>query len=157
MMRYMHKQRPDMLISWYDSMLPSGGVSYQDSVNDSNKQFLTDSEDGTRAIDEFMMNYNWTSSKVDTTIATMKSIGRSQFDAFAGIDVQQNCMDTSFRDHLLVDEDGMTRLSLALYCPNSTLGLSKSGENFHEVEQVFYTCLLYTSHGLRFLQQYAVQ
>ena len=46
MMRYMHKQRPDMLISWYDSMLPSGGVSYQDSVNDSNKQFLTDSEDG---------------------------------------------------------------------------------------------------------------
>ena len=139
MMRYMHKQRPDMLISWYDSMLPSGGVSYQDSVNDSNKQFLTDSEDGTRAIDEFMMNYNWTSSKVDTTIATMKSIGRSQFDAFAGIDVQQNCMDTSFRDHLLVDEDGMTRLSLALYCPNSTLGLSKSGENFHEVEQVFYT------------------
>ena len=35
----------------------------------------------------------------------MNSIGRSQFDAFAGIDVQQNCMDTYFADHLLVDED----------------------------------------------------
>ena len=139
MMRYMHEKRPDMLISWYDSMLPSGGVSYQNAVTDANKQFMTDSADGTRAIDEFMMNYNWYESQVTTTISTMKSIGRSQFDAFAGIDVQQNCMDTSFRDYLLVDADGMTRLSLALYCPNSTLGLSTSGENFHEVEQTFYT------------------
>ncbi len=38
-----------------------------------------------------------------------------------------------------MDANGITRLSLALYCPNSTLGLSTSGENFHEVEQVFYT------------------
>ncbi len=139
MMRYMHKKRPDMLISWYDSMLPGGNVSYQDSVNDNNKQFMTDSEDGTRAIDEFMMNYNWSNWKVNTTINTMKAIGRSQFDAFAGLDVQQNCMKTSFRDELLIDEDGYLHLSLALYCPNSTMGLSTSGENFHEVEQDFYT------------------
>ena len=139
MMRYMHKMRPDMLISWYDSMVPAGGVSYQNAVNDANKQFMTDSEDGTRAIDEFLMNYNWYENQVDTTISTMQSIGRSEFDAFAGLDVQQNCMNTPFRDHLLVDANGITRLSLALYCPNSTLGLSTSGENFHEVEQVFYT------------------
>ena len=139
MMRYMHKKRPNMLISWYDSMLPTGGVSYQNAVNDSNKQFMTDSADGTRAIDEFFMNYNWYDSQVTTTISTMKSIGRSQFDAFAGINVQENCMNSSFQDNLLVDADGMTRLSLALYCPNSTLGLAKSGEDFHEVERTFYT------------------
>ncbi|MDY4220306.1 MAG: discoidin domain-containing protein, partial [Candidatus Faecousia sp.] len=139
MMRYMHQQRPDMLISWYDSMLPTGGVSYQNAVTDANKQFMTDSADGTRAIDEFMMNYNWYETQINTTISTMKAIGRSQFDAFAGIDVQQNCMDTSFRDYLLVDADGVTRMSLALYCPNSTMGLSTSPENFHEVEQTFYT------------------
>lgn len=84
MMRYMHKMRPDMLISWYDSMVPAGGVSYQNAVNDANKQFMTDSEDGTRAIDEFLMNYNWYENQVDTTISTMQSIGRSEFDAFAG-------------------------------------------------------------------------
>ena len=96
MMRYMHKMRPDMLISWYDSMVPAGGVSYQNAVNDANKQFMTDSEDGTRAIDEFLMNYNWYENQVDTTISTMRSIGRSEFDAFAGLDVQQNCMNTPF-------------------------------------------------------------
>ena len=109
MMRYMHKMRPDMLISWYDSMVPAGGVSYQNAVNDANKQFMTDSEDGTRAIDEFLMNYNWYENQVDTTISTMQSIGRSEFDAFAGLDVQQNCMNTPFRDHLLVDANGITR------------------------------------------------
>ena len=139
MMRYMHEKRPDMLISWYDSMLPGGTVWYQNAVNDSNKDFMMDSEDGTRAVDEFFMNYNWYSTEVEETIDTMKSIGRSQFDAFAGLDVQQNCMKTTFRDYLLVDEDGLAQLSLALYCPNSTLGLSTSGEDFHEVEQTFYT------------------
>ena len=138
MMRYMHKKRPDMLISWYDSMLPSGGVSYQDAVNNSNKQFLTDSEDGTRAIDEFFMNYNWNPSKIDTTISTMKSIGRSQFDAFAGFNVQANVYGDRLADHLLVDEDGLARLSLALFCANMSMSLATDGEEFHETEKGYY-------------------
>ena len=139
MIHYMHAKRPDMLISWYDSMISTGSVSYGDGVNSYNKIWMEDDANGVRGVDEFFMNYNWTSSKIATTISTMKSIGRSQFDAFAGIDVQQNCMDTYFRDHLLVDEDGLARLSLALYCPNSTLGLSADGAQFHEVERTFYT------------------
>ena len=139
MIHYMHAKRPDMLISWYDSMVEGGSVSYGDGVNDSNKFWMKDDENGVRGVDEFFMNYNWTDSKIATTISTMRSIGRSQFDAFAGIDVQQNCMDTYFRDHQLVDEDGLAKLSLALYCPNSTLGLSADGAQFHEVERTFYT------------------
>ena len=139
MIHYMHAKRPDMLISWYDSMIYTGSVSYGDGVNSYNKLWMEDDENGVRGVDEFFMNYNWTSSKIATTIDTMKSIGRSQFDAFAGIDVQQNCMDTYFRDHLLVDEDGIAKLSLALYCPNSTMGLAADGEEFHEVERTFYT------------------
>ena len=139
MIHYMHAKRPDMLISWYDSMVESGSVSYGDGVNSSNKLWMEDDANGVRGVDEFFMNYNWTASKISTTISTMRSIGRSQFDAFAGIDVQQNCMDTWFSDHLLVDEDGIAKLSLALYCPNSTLGLSADGAQFHEVERTFYT------------------
>lgn len=47
-------------------------------------------------------------------------------------------MNTSFRDEMLVDEDGKLKLSIALYCPNSTLGNSANGAQFHEVEQDFY-------------------
>ena len=139
MIHYMHAKRPDMLISWYDSMIYTGSVSYGDGVNSYNKLWMEDDANGVRGVDEFFMNYNWNSIKIATTISTMKSIGRSQFDAFAGIDVQQNCMDTYFADHLLVDEDGIAKLSLALYCPNSTMGLAADGAAFHEVERTFYT------------------
>ena len=138
MMRYMHKKRPDMLISWYDSMLPTGGVSYQNAVTSANSAFMKDSEDGTRAIDEFFMNYNWYESQVSTTISTMKSIGRSQFDAFAGFNVQANVYGDRLNDHLLIDEDGLARLSLALYYAGQTLSLAKTGEEFHETERGYY-------------------
>ncbi len=139
MMRYMHRMRPDMLICWYDSMLPGGSVSYQDSVSDANKQFMKPDEDGVVPVDQFFMNYNWYSGQVNATVRATNSINRSPFDAFAGVNVQENCMKSAFRDEVLVDEDGRMKISLALYCPNSTLGLSPDGEAFHKIEQQFYT------------------
>ena len=138
MMRYMHKKRPNMLISWYDSMTNSGGVSYQNAVNSRNDRYMKPDDTGNWGVDQFMMNYNWYDSQVNTTISTLKGMGRSQYDGFAGLDVQQNGMNTAFRDHQLFDEDGLLKLSVALYCPNSTLGNSSSGENFHEIEREFY-------------------
>lgn len=138
MIRYMRAKCPDILISWYDSMLPSGGVSYQNAVNSSNQRWMERSDDGSVGINEFFMNYNWYTGQISTTVSTMNSINRSPFDAYAGLDVQQNGMNTPFRDELLVDEDGKLKLSIALYCPNSTLGNSANGAQFHEVEQDFY-------------------
>ena len=139
MIRYMRAKCPDILISWYDSMLPSGNVSYQNAVNSANQAWMERSEDGSVGINEFFMNYNWYSGQIETTVQTMNAIDRSPYDAFAGLDVQQNGMRTPFRDDLLVDEDGKLKISIALYCPNSTLGNSADGAQFHEIEQDFYT------------------
>ena len=138
MIRYMRAKCPDILISWYDSMLPTGNVSYQNAVNSQNQRWMERSDDGSVGINEFFMNYNWYDTQISTTVNTMNSIGRSPYDAFAGLDVQQNGMNTPFRDELLVDENGKLKLSIALYCPNSTLGNSADGAQFHEVEQDFY-------------------
>ncbi len=138
MIHYMHKLRPDMLISWYDSMTAGGGVSYQDAVNDSNKLWMEFDDEGTMGVNEFMMNYNWTDSKIRTTISTMRSIGRSEFDAFAGFNVQANVYGDNLRDYLLVDEDGLARISLSLYYNNQTITLAKDGEDFHKTEQSYY-------------------
>ena len=138
MMRYMHAKRPDMLISWYDSMISSGGVSYQDAVNSYNKSWMEPNEDGIWGVDEFFMNYNWSASKIATTINTLKSIGRSQFDAFAGCKVQANVYGDRLQDHLLVDEDGIAKLSLALYYVNQTITMAKDGEDFHKTEQDYF-------------------
>ncbi len=138
MMKYMRKKCPDILISWYDAMVPSGGISHQDAVNDQNKAWMEPDAEGNYCVDEFFMNYNWYESEVSTTINTMNSINRSPFDAYAGLDVQQNGMNTGFRDYMLLDANGKMKLSFALYCPNSTLGISASGEEFHKNERTFY-------------------
>ena len=138
MMRYMHEKRPDIVISWYDSMVETGGVSYQDAVNDSNKFWMTPNEKGYWGVDEFFMNYNWYEYDVTQTINTLKSIGRSQYDAFAGFNMQANVYGDQLRDHLLVDEDGVAKLSLALYYSGQTQTVAKDALDFHRTELGYY-------------------
>ena len=132
MIAYMRQQRPDMLIGWYDSITDSGNLSYQDAVNGSNSGWVS------AGVNEFFMNYNWTTQDVNTTVSTMQGLGKSQYEAFAGLDVQQNCMNTNFSSNYLLNNSNKLKLSLALYCPNSTMGLSGDGADFHEVERQFY-------------------
>lgn len=138
MMKYMRKKCPDILISWYDAMVPGGSISHQDAVNEENKAWMEPDAEGNYCVDEFFMNYNWYESEVSTTVNTMNSINRSPFDAYAGLDVQRYGMNTEFRDYMLLDANGKMKLSFALYCPNSTLGISASGEDFHRNERIFY-------------------
>lgn len=132
MIAYMRQQRPNMLIGWYDSITDSGYLSYQDAVNGSNSGWVS------AGVNEFFMNYNWTTQDVNTTVSTMQNLGKSQYEAFAGLDVQQNCMNTYFSSNYLLNNSNKLKLSLALYCPNSTMGLSGDGADFHEVERQFY-------------------
>ena len=138
MMRYMHEKRPEIVISWYDSMTEQGGVSYQDAVNDTNKFWMTPNEKGYWGVDEFFMNYNWYEYDVTQTINTLKSIGRSQYDAFAGFNMQANVYGDQLRDHLLVDEDGVAKLSLALYYSGQTQTVAKDAVDFHRTELGYY-------------------
>ena len=132
MIAYMRQQKPNMLIGWYDSITDSGNLSYQDAVNGSNSGWVS------AGVNEFFMNYNWTTQDVNTTVSTMQNLGKSQYEAFAGLDVQQNCMNTNFSSNYLLNNSNKLKLSLALYCPNSTMGLSGDGADFHEVERQFY-------------------
>ena len=132
MIAYMRQKRPDMLIGWYDSITDSGNLSYQDAVNGSNSGWVS------AGVNEFFMNYNWTTQDVNTTVSTMQNLGKSQYEAFAGLDVQQNCMNTNFSSNYLLNNSNKLKLSLALYCPNPTMGLSGDGADFHEVERQFY-------------------
>ena len=132
MIAYMRQKKPNMLIGWYDSITDSGNLSYQDAVNGYNSGWVS------AGVNEFFMNYNWTTQEVNTTVSTMQNLGKSQYEAFAGLDVQQNCMNTNFSSNYLLNNNNKLKLSLALYCPNSTMGLSGDGADFHEVERQFY-------------------
>lgn len=141
---YMHEKDPNIRIGWYDSMTTEGPVNYQDSLNPLNVGFFQNN--GKTVTDEFFLNYNWdresTSfpelSKVDMSIKTANEVGRSQYDIFAGVEVQQNAYNDKFPVEHLLDEDGKLKLSLAMYCPNSTLSMAKDMEDFYKHDQKFW-------------------
>ncbi len=71
---------------WYDSMLASGQVIWQNELNDKNKMFF---QDGTfRVSDSIFLNYAWSQSKL-TSSATKATdeLKRSRYDVYAGIEM----------------------------------------------------------------------
>lgn len=141
---YMHKKDPNIRIGWYDSMTTEGDVNYQDSLNPLNVGLFQNN--GQRVTDEFFLNYNWDKdstsfpelNKVDMSIKTANEVGRSQYDVFAGVEVQQNAYNDKFPVKHLLDEQGKLRLSLAMYCPNSTLSMAKDMDDFYKQDQKFW-------------------
>lgn len=138
MMRYI-KRKSELHVSWYDSQDNTGKVNYQDSINSQNDMYVKLAEDGEYAVDEFFLNYNWTTSKINTTVETMNGHNRNPFDAYAGFEIQQNSYNTKINTEALLDENKQPKVSIALYTPNSTMGLAENPADFHEKEVNLWT------------------
>ena len=71
---------------WYDAMLTSGTVSWQNELNGNNSVFLQDGN--TRTSDGMFINFFWNGSgRPNTSRNTARNIGRSEFDVFTGVDL----------------------------------------------------------------------
>ncbi|MGL4989595.1 MAG: endo-beta-N-acetylglucosaminidase [Sarcina sp.] len=141
---YLKEAAPDLKIGWYDSMTTDGPVRYQDALNPLNVGFFQN--EGKTVTDEFFLNYNWDrpsssfpeKTKIDMSVDTANSVGRSQYDIFAGVEVQQNAYNDKFPVEHLLDKDGKIRTSLALYCPNSTFSMAKDVDDFYKHDSKFW-------------------
>ncbi|GHH97894.1 endo-beta-N-acetylglucosaminidase [Neobacillus kokaensis] len=138
MMRYI-KRNSNLQISWYDAQDNTGAVNYQDAVTAENDLYVKPADDGVYAVDEVFLNYNWTTSKINTTVETMNGHKRSPFDAYAGFELQANSYNTKIDTDVLLDENKQAKVSIALYTPNSTMGLAIDPADFHEKEKTLWT------------------
>lgn len=138
MMRYI-KRNSELNVSWYDSQANDGKISYQDSINEKNDMYVKPAKDGVYAVDEFFLNYNWNDKKIDTTVSTMDKHNRSPYDAYAGFELQQNSHHTKIDTDALLDDKKQSKVSIALYTPNSTMGLADDPADFHEQENYLWT------------------
>ncbi|WP_152393458.1 endo-beta-N-acetylglucosaminidase [Paenibacillus guangzhouensis] len=138
MMRYV-KRHSNLRFSWYDAQSNNGNVSYQNAVNSNNDMYVKPAADGTYAVDEFFLNYNWGTSQINTTVTTMKGHNRDPYDAYAGFEIQQNSYNTNINTTPLLNEQKQPKVSIALYTPNSTMGLAANPADFHEKEKYLWT------------------
>ena len=125
--------------SWYDAMTYEYGRYHADGLGEYNYQFMEKEGDKVPA-DHFFANFNWTKEKNDYSVTMAEWLGRSQFDVFAGLELQQGgSYKTKVKWDALFDEKGKLRLSLGLFAPDTITSLGKTGEDYHKNENIFFT------------------
>lgn len=73
----LHQQVPGGLVLWYDSVVSSGQLKWQDELNEQNRVFF-DSCDG------FFTNYNWREAHLERMLG---QAGERRADVYVGVDV----------------------------------------------------------------------
>ncbi|GAB3845288.1 hypothetical protein GCM10028822_03530 [Hymenobacter terrigena] len=136
-----------MEIHWYDAMLPSGVVSYQNTLNTSNSPLLQSGPD--RVSDAMFTNYFWSgATAINTAVTTAASIGRSPFDVYSGADIwpgrnpQQLFNSTTWLGNYYTGNNPATpRTSLAVFAPNLTFngGLNNFNSNPADYQNFYNT------------------
>ena len=125
--------------SWYDAMTYEYGRYHEDGLGEYNYPFMQKEGDKVPA-DHFFANFNWTKEKNDYSVTMAKWLGRSQYDVFAGLELQQGgSYKTKVKWDALLDENGKLGLSLGLFAPDTITSLGKTGEDYHKNENIFFT------------------
>uniref|UniRef100_A0A667YW64 Cytosolic endo-beta-N-acetylglucosaminidase n=1 Tax=Myripristis murdjan TaxID=586833 RepID=A0A667YW64_9TELE len=75
----MHERVPGSQVLWYDSVLETGQLKWQNELNQSNRVFFD-------ACDGFFTNYNWTEQSLEWMKTYSGAQGR-QADIYVGVDV----------------------------------------------------------------------
>ena len=85
---YAAKVNHPIKYSWYDAMTYKYGRYHEDGLGDYNYQFMQKEGDKVPA-DQFFANFNWNKEKNDHSVEMAKWLERSQYDVFAGLELQQ--------------------------------------------------------------------
>ncbi|MFC4511399.1 endo-beta-N-acetylglucosaminidase [Streptomyces ehimensis] len=78
---------PGLRVTWYDAMAISGDIAWQNELNDRNSPFF-------RAADTMFLNFNWSRTGLTSSGELARSLGRSPYELWAGVDVEANGWDT---------------------------------------------------------------
>lgn len=131
------KKSVAMEIMWYDSMISSGEINWQNYLTDQNKMFLQDGDD--RVSDSMFLNFWWSNESQQRSYEKALEIGRSPFDLYAGIDVEANGTKTNVKWENLFQEDGSAWASLGIYRPDWAFKSSETMNQFYQKEENFWT------------------
>eukprot|EP01132_Coremiostelium_polycephalum_P006147 gene6147-7657_t len=114
----MHKQLPGSLVIWYDSVIESGELVWQNELNEKNNMFF-------QSCDGIFLNYKWNPTMLKNSLAIAKE---RNHDVFVGTDVwgRGTFGDGKLNTPIGIKESINSNLSTALFAPAWTHEDSKS-------------------------------
>jgi mannosyl-glycoprotein endo-beta-N-acetylglucosaminidase len=119
---------PNGMIIWYDSVIKSGELKWQNELNDANQVFF-------ESCDGIFLNYNWRDEHlVRSKEIIQKSYPNRQHDVFVGIDVFGRGQVAKWQSHETLAQIRNHDLSVAIFAPGWTW------ESLHEKVSLFEEC-----------------
>lgn len=123
------QENSDLHIQWYDAMTESGGISWQNALNDNNDWYF---QYGSDLVSQWMfLNFWWSESGLTSSAELATSLGRDPYELYAGVDVQASGYNTGVNWDALFPEGAEHVTSIGFYCPNWTYSNASSHQAFY--------------------------
>ncbi|MFI9554699.1 endo-beta-N-acetylglucosaminidase [Nonomuraea endophytica] len=106
-----HLRAKGMQVMWYDAMTESGAISWQDALTSANDSFF-------QAADNMFIDFGWSSLTSSRDLA--RTMGRSEFDLYSGIDTEANGYNSSVNWNAVFPGGQPHVTSLGIYRPEWT-------------------------------------
>lgn len=87
-----HEDIPNGVVIWYDSVIESGSLSWQNEVNERNIEMY-------RGTDGILLNYWWGRSQLEKTVDILKNDPEELAKVYVGIDVFGRGQTAGFHSH----------------------------------------------------------
>lgn len=87
-----HEEIPNGVVFWYDSVIDTGALDWQNEVNSQNIEMY-------RGADGILLNYNWNNAHLQRTVDILKNDPIELAKVFVGIDVFGRNQMAGFHTH----------------------------------------------------------
>ncbi|MDH6124988.1 endo-beta-N-acetylglucosaminidase [Kitasatospora sp. GP82] len=134
-MRYARTRGP-VEFQWYDAMTTSGDVGWQEQLDTANEAFLQ--EGSGRVSDSMFLDFGWTASGPDSSRSVARSLGRSEYDLYSGVDTEAAGYNTSVAWDALFPPGKPQVTSLGLYRPEWTFKSATDRADFYAKDSRYW-------------------
>ena len=133
-----YREQSTLKLVWYDAMIDDSRVIWQDELNNHNQMYFQN--DDSNMSDVFFINFRYNEVNLEDSKALAQQLGRSEWELFAGIDIQSKSYKTPVKWDMLYKNGQPNNTSVGLYWSNSTFDISetKAPEDVYSNEQKFW-------------------
>jgi mannosyl-glycoprotein endo-beta-N-acetylglucosaminidase len=130
------QENSNLEIEWYDAMTESGVVSWQNQLNSQNDWYF---QWGDTLVSETMfLNFWWNPTLLNNSRTLAQSLNRSEYDLFAGIDVEANGYNSSINWSAPFPSGLPHVTSLGIYRPDWCYNSSNTLANYYDKSSIFW-------------------
>ena len=130
------QRNSNLTVEWYDAMIESGAIAWQNQLNSLNDWFFQWGD--TLVSQKMFLNFSWSSSGLNSSRTYANNLNRSEYDLFAGIDVEANGYNSYVNWPGLFPNNLPHVTSLGIYRPDWCYNSSANLSDYYNKSSTFW-------------------